>query len=153
MLLVRRAAAADLAAIVALLAEDQLGAGRDDPALPLDPCYAAAFSAITADPHQLLAIARLGETAVGTLHLTFIPGLAHRGAWRADVKAVRIAAAHRSQGLGRQLLAWAAEQSRTRGCDTLQLASSTSRIDAHRFYEQLGFTASHVGYKLALTPG
>ncbi len=99
-MLVRRAGAADLAAIGALLADDQLGAGRDDPALPLDPCYAAA---ITADPHQLLA--------------------------------------------------WAAEQSRTRGCDTLQLASSTSRIDAQRFYEQLAFTASHVGYKLALTPG
>lgn len=149
-MLVRRAAHADLAAIVALLADDPLGAGRDDPALPLDPGYAAAFAAIAADPHQFLAVATIGEETVGTLHLTFIPGLARRGAWRADIKAVRIASARRGQGLGRQLLDWAVEQSRTRGCAIVQLASGTDRTDAHRFYEQAGFIPSHVGYKLAL---
>ena len=149
--LVRRAAASDLAAIVALLADDPIGADRENPALPLDPCYTAAFAAIAADPHQLLAIATLGEEPVGTLHLTFIPGLARRGAWRADLKAVRIASAHRGQGLGGQLLAWAVEQSRARGCDLVQLASSATRKDAHRFYERAGFSPSHVGYKLALT--
>ncbi len=149
-MLVRRAARADLAAIVALLADDPLGAGRDSPALPLDPCYAAAFDAITADPHQLLAVATVGEETVGTLHLTFIPGLARRGAWRADIKAVRIASARRGQGLGRQLLDWAVEQSRTRGCATVQLASGTDRTDAHRFYERAGFAPTHVGYKRAL---
>ncbi len=149
-LLVRRARPGDLAAIVALLADDPLGAGCDDPALPLDPRYAAAFDAIAADPRQLLAAATLGEAVVGTLHLTFIPGLARRGAWRADLKAVRIASDRRGEGLGRQLLAWAVEQSRAQGCEILQLATSTSRTDAHRFYERAGFTASHVGYKLAL---
>ncbi len=149
-LLVRRATAADLAALVALLADDPLGAARDDPAPPLDPRYAAAFAAIDADPNQFLAAATLGDTLVGTLHLTFIPGLARRGAWRADLKAVRIASAHRGAGLGRQLLDWAVAQSRARGCDLVQLSTDRRRTDAHRFYERAGFTASHLGYKLPL---
>ncbi len=149
-MIIRPARASDLPALVALLVEDGLGAGRDDASLPLDPCYAVAFRAIDADPNQLLAVATDEEDVVGTLHLTFIPGLARRGTWRADIKAVRIAAARRGGGLGGELLAWAIGESQRRRCGLVQLATDRSRVDAHRFYERFGFTPSHVGYKLAL---
>ncbi len=146
----RRADARDLAAVVALLADDPLGREREDPCLPLDTRYLAAFAAINADPNQLLVVAVAKGRVAGTLHLTFIPGLARLGAWRGQVEAVRIASDHRSAGLGTRMLEWAVAECRRRDCCLVQLTTDKGRPDAHRFYEQLGFVPSHVGYKLAL---
>ena len=143
----RRATAQDLPAIVTLLADDELGRARE---LQGDPGYAAALAAIERDPNQLLAVAVLGEKVVGTLQLTFIPGIAHRGAWRGEVEAVRVAAARHGTGLGRQLLEWAIGECRARGCRMVQLTSNKRREDAHRFYAGLGFEATHEGFKLML---
>lgn len=147
---VRPARAADLAAIVALLADDALGRDREALGPPLDPAYAEAFAAITADPNQLLVVAEDDTGIVGTLQLSFIPGLSHKGAWRAEIEAVRIASARRGGGLGKRLIAWAIEAARARGCRLVQLTTDARRHDAHRFYESLGFVPSHRGYKLAL---
>lgn len=146
----RRATAADVPAIVALLADDVLGAAREKPG---DPAYDAAFAAIEADPNQFLAVVEEGGAVIGCLQLTFLPGLSHRGLWRGQVESVRIAASHRGGGLGRRMFDWAIERCRERGCGMVQLTTDKSRADARRFYESLGFTASHEGMKLVLTTG
>jgi GNAT superfamily N-acetyltransferase len=87
---------------------------------------------------------------VGTLQLTIIPGLSRRGATRSIIEAVRIHADERGSGLGTQLIEWAIDASRREGCHLVQLTSDKSRVDAHRFYERLGFEASHLGFKLQL---
>ncbi|NNE23144.1 MAG: GNAT family N-acetyltransferase [Rhizobiales bacterium] len=141
----------DLPAIIALLAADQLGQAREDASLPLAAAYLDAFAAIDADRNQLLAVAvGTDDTVIGTLQLSFIPGLARSGAWRGQIEAVRVAEAHRSSGLGQQMFEWAIEKSRARGCKLVQLTTDKTRPDAHRFYEKLGFIASHEGYKLKL---
>ena len=145
---VRRATREDVAAIVALIAADQIGATRDGG--DLAP-YERAFAAIDADPAQLLTVVTDADGAVaGTLQLTFIPGLARRGALRAQIEAVRVRADLRGRGLGGALLAWAIEQARARGCALVQLTSDKRRADAHRLYGRLGFSASHEGFKLRL---
>jgi GNAT superfamily N-acetyltransferase len=145
---IREAGRDDVEAIVHMLADDQLGTTRDDPG-DLVP-YLRAFDAIDADPNQLLVVVVSDGESVGTLQLTIIPGLARRGALRGQVEAVRIRADHRGSGLGAELLRWAIEESRRRGCALVQLTSDTSRTQAHRFYERLGFEPSHTGFKLKL---
>ncbi|MGA5560089.1 GNAT family N-acetyltransferase [Streptomyces platensis] len=145
---IRRATEADLPAIVAMLADDPLGATRESPD-DLTP-YRAAFATLVADPQQHLVVAvRAGQT-VGTLQLTVIPGLSRRGATRSIIEGVRIHRDERGSGLGTQLIEWAVAESRTLGCQMVQLTSDATRIDAHRFYERLGFEASHLGFKLPL---
>ncbi|MDP2764757.1 MAG: GNAT family N-acetyltransferase [Brevundimonas sp.] len=146
----RRAGASDLPAIIALLADDPLGREREDPGPPLNPAYEAAFAAIESDPNQLLAVVTEADRVVGTLQLTFIPGLARKGALRGQIEAVRIAADRRGAGLGRRAFDWAIETCRARGCCLVQLTTDRTRPEAHRFYDQLGFTASHLGYKKPL---
>ena len=146
----RRANAGDLAAIVALLADDPLGAQREDPSTPLNSAYTEAFRAIDADPNQLLAVITEDDRVVGTLQLSFIPGLSRKGAWRGQIEAVRVAADRRDAGLGRHAFDWAIEQCRARGCRLVQLTTDRVRPDAHQFYERLGFVASHLGFKKAL---
>ncbi|MDJ0388409.1 GNAT family N-acetyltransferase [Roseomonas sp. E05] len=148
----RPARRSDLPAIVALLAEDALGSQREVVSTPPDPRYLSAFEAIAADPNQMLAVADEGEEVTGTLQISFLPGLARKGAWRGQIEAVRVAASRRGSGLGQRMLAWAVAECRARGCGLVQLTSDKSRTDAHRFYERLGFLASHEGYKLALPP-
>ncbi|MEY9968652.1 GNAT superfamily N-acetyltransferase [Streptacidiphilus sp. MAP12-16] len=144
----RRATVDDLPAIVAMLAEDSLGAGRETPD-DLTP-YLAAFERVAADPNQHLIVADRDGTAVGTLQLTLIPGLSRTGATRTLIEAVRVSSAERGNGLGTLLIERAIEESRRLGADLVQLTSDASRVDAHRFYERLGFTGSHVGFKLNL---
>lgn len=146
---IHRAAQDDLPSIVGLLVDDELGSSRES-ATDLTP-YREAFAAIDADPAQLLVAVKAPEGVVaGTLQLTFIPGLARRGALRAQIEAVRVHAEHRSRGLGAALFGWAVEESRRRGCALVQLTTDKKRTDAHRFYDRLGFTASHEGYKMSL---
>ena len=146
----RNAELADLPALVAMLADDVLGAAREDASLPLDPGYAAAFAAIRANANLRLIVAVLDGRAVGTLQLVFVPGLARKGAWRGYIEGVRIAGDLRGQGLGDALVRWAVEQCRAQGCNSVQLTTDVSRADAHRFYERLGFKLTHKGYKLVL---
>jgi GNAT superfamily N-acetyltransferase len=145
---IRAAAADDVAAIVAMLADDPLGAQRESPD-DLAP-YLAALERLSADPNQRLAVAVRDGRVVGTLQLTIIPGLSRRGATRSIIEGVRIHADERGSGLGTQLIEWAIGASRDQGCQLVQLTSDRTRTDAHRFYERLGFTASHTGFKLSL---
>ena len=144
---IRRATAADVDSIVAMLADDPLGAQREKPG---DPAYLEAFAIIDADPHQFLAVAVSGDEVVGTLQLTFTPGLSRLGMTRATAEAVRVRSDQRGNGVGEQLIRWAIDEARARGCGLVQLTTDASRADARRFYERLGFTASHVGMKLPL---
>lgn len=146
---IRRAEQADVAAIVAMLADDPLGATRESPG---DPAYAAAFERIEGDPNQFLAVADFGGEVVGTLQLTFIPGLSRSGMTRAQIESVRVRADQRSRGLGQRLVEWAVAEAGRRGCGLVQLTTDATRTSAHAFYERLGFRASHVGMKLSLTP-
>jgi GNAT superfamily N-acetyltransferase len=147
----RRAREDDLRAIVALLAADQLGATRD--ALPSDgdlSPYQRAFGQIDADPAHLLIVGEAAGEVVATMQVSFLPGLARRGALRAQVEAVRVRADYQGTGLGGAIMTWVIDESRRRGCALIQLSSDKTRTRAHRFYERLGFTASHEGMKLAL---
>lgn len=144
----RRASGGDVAAIVALLADDDLGAARETPE-DLAP-YRRAFAAIEADLSELLVVAERGGQVVGTVQVSFLPGLSRAGALRAQLEGVRVARTARGAGVGQAMISWAVEVARTRGCSLVQLSSDASRAKAHRFYEDLGFTASHRGYKLAL---
>ncbi|WP_307855793.1 GNAT family N-acetyltransferase [Kibdelosporangium banguiense] len=144
---IRRAQAADVAEIVAMIANDQLAAKRESPG---DPRYLAAFAEIDADPNQLLAVLDDNGEVVGTLQLTFTPGLSRLGMKRATIEAVRVRDDQRGSGLGRRFIEWAIAEARARGCGLVQLTTDASRADAHRFYERLGFKASHVGMKLPL---
>jgi len=146
----RPAVRADLEAIVAMYAKDHLGQGRENPDLPLDQRYVAGFEAVDADPNQLLLVAEDAGAVVGTMQITFIAGIARLGVWRAQVEAVRMHENRRGSGLGQEMFEWAIAECRRRGCGLVQLTSDNSRPDAQRFYETLGFSASHVGYKLAL---
>jgi GNAT superfamily N-acetyltransferase len=145
---IRRATASDVAAIVAMIADDQLGATREslDDLTP----YLAAFEQIDADSNQLLMVADRNGDVIGTLQLTIIPGLSRRGSTRGLIEAVRVAAPARGSGLGTMLVQWAVEESRTRGCSLVQLTSDKSRTNAHRFYTNLGFANTHEGFKLKL---
>lgn len=149
-LVIRRARRDDLRAIVRLLADDRLGATREADVDPLPAGYAAAFEAIDRDPNHLLAVAEAGDRVVGVLQLTFLPYLTYQGSWRALIEGVRVASDQRSSGIGRQLVEWAIDRARTQGCRIVQLTSDKSRVDAIRFYERLGFVASHQGLKLRL---
>ncbi|MGA5321960.1 GNAT family N-acetyltransferase [Streptomyces seoulensis] len=145
---IRPATPDDIPAIVALLADDPLGAQRESPD-DLTP-YLAAFERLDTDPNQHLVVAVRAGQVIGTLQLTIIPGLSRQGATRSLIEAVRIHADERGSGLGSELIQWAVDTSRRLGCQLVQLTSDKKRTDAHRFYERLGFTASHEGFKLSL---
>ena len=147
-LVIRDAVRDDVPALVAMLADDPLGAAREDPGDPRT--YDAAYDRVVADPGQHLVVAERDGTVVGTLQLSIIPGLSRRGATRSVIEGVRVARTERGSGLGTELVTWAVEESRRLGCTLVQLTSDASRTDARRFYERLGFVASHVGFKLQL---
>src|SRR5260221_657538 len=127
-----------------------IGRGRENPGPQLDACYRDAFASIERDPNQLLVVAERDGQVIGVLQLSFIPGLTRRGMWRGQIEGVRVATGERAGGIGRALLEWAIEECRRRGCGLVQLTSDKRRSAAHRFYEALGFEATHQGYKLSL---
>ena len=149
-LVIRRAVRDDLPAIVHLLADDRLGATREADVMPLPASYVTAFEAIDRDPNHLLAVADAGGRVIGVLQLTFLPYLTYQGSWRALIEGVRVASDQRSSGIGRQLIEWAIARARQHKCRIVQLTSDKSRTDAIRFYERLGFVASHEGLKRRL---
>ena len=150
LLSIRDATEADLPFIVELIDTDTISAVRDparesDAAVQLAGCLA-----IGADPNHRLLVAEREGVAVGSFQLSFIPGVSRRGTWRGQIEAVRVAPEFQGQGFGGQMMAWAIAECRDRGCGLVQLTSDRQRNDAHRFYEKLGFTASHTGFKLKL---
>ena len=148
-LTVRRAQRVDLPRLLELLADDELGKNREGVGSD-DPAYIRAFDAIDRDPNQSLLLAELDGRVVGMLQVTFIPGLSRRGAWRANIEALRVDSSVRRRGIGGWLLTRALDNARKRGCRLAQLTSDRRRSEAHRFYDRLGFTDSHIGYKLLL---
>ncbi|MDJ0466171.1 GNAT family N-acetyltransferase [Streptomyces sp. H27-C3] len=153
---IRAAAPEDIPAIVAMLADDALGARRESPD-DLTP-YIAAYERLAADPNQHVVVAvRVStdtttgvEKVVGTLQLTIVPGLSRRGSTRSIIESVRIHADERGSGLGTRLIEWAINESRRQNCQLVQLTTDATRTDAHRFYERLGFEPSHVGFKMSI---
>ena len=149
----RDAERADVPAIVALLADDVLGAGREAPAAgagAVDDAYWAAFAMVAGDPRNRVIVAEQDGQVAGTLQLTLIPGLSRRGMLRGQIEGVRVASGGRGRGLGRLMIEWAIGQARQAGCGLVQLTSDKQRPGAIRFYESLGFTATHEGLKLSL---
>lgn len=151
--ILRDARREDVPAIVRMLADDALGAARESLGEPLPQAYLDAFEAMRANPDNRLLVAEQEGAIVATMQLVFIPGLSHRGTTRAVIEAVRVEAARRGQGLGREIVRQALAIARERGARMVELTSHKSRVDAHRFYEKLGFAKSHVGMKLTLDAG
>ena len=147
----RDATADDLGFIIRLIVDDNVVATDDRPDEPHNPRYLAALAAIDADPNQRVVIAERDGASVGTMQLTFIPGINRLGEFRCLIEAVHIAPTHRNLGLGSEMIRWAIEEAREKGCGIVQLTSNKKRLDAHRFYERLGFSKSHEGFKLSLS--
>lgn len=143
----RKATAHDVQTIVDLIRDDDPGKFRE---VAADDRHHHAFETIAGDENQLLAVAELDGRVVGCFQLTFIPGLSRHGAWRGQIEAVRVAREVRGKGIGQQMMNWAIARCRERNCALVQLTSDRTRLQAHRFYEGLGFTASHAGFKLRL---
>lgn len=146
----RRAAQADLPAIVHMLADDELGSRRERLEDPLPEAYLRAFDEIDADKNHELIVAELNGAVVGTLHLTFLPSISFQGGLRSQVESVRVDSRHRGRGIGARMMEYAIARARERGAHVMQLTSHETRKDAHRFYERLGFKKAHVGMKLNL---
>ena len=149
----RTATADDLDAIVAMLADDPLGSQREQYAQPLPAAYHQAFAAIDADSNNALVVACLDNEVIGVLQVTVIPYLTYCGGWRALIEGVRIHREHRSRGLGQDMMTWAIDYAKSKGCHMVQLTTDKLRPQAKAFYEALGFTASHEGMKLHLRNG
>jgi GNAT superfamily N-acetyltransferase len=145
---IRTASRDDLPAIVELLRRDSMTGAAGEPGVSV--AQIEAFETISAHPDNEVIVATLGGEVIATLQLTFIPGLTFQGAWRAQVEGVRVRHDLRGRGIGAELMEWAIRRARARACRMVQLTSNNRRVDARRFYERLGFTASHTGMKLYL---
>lgn len=148
---IRAAKRSDLERIIELLADDTLGSLRETVSDPVVEAYELAFDEILTQPGNFVLVAERDATVVGCLQLTIVPGLSRRGAKRAFIEGVRVSSAHRSSGVGQLLVESAVERARAASCSLVQLTTDATRKDAHRFYERLGFSATHVGFKLDLS--
>ncbi len=140
----------DISTLVELLADDELGQQREDTSSPLNPAYLSAFEQIDADPNNELIVVQEHNLIVGMLQLTFISYLTHTGSRRCLIEGVRIHKNYRSKGLGTELLKWAIDRAENKNCNLVQLTSDKQRPEAIKFYETLGFRATHEGFKLKL---
>jgi len=147
----RLASQSDLVEIVRMLADDRLGANREHFSVPLLAGYVDAFESIAQDPNNEVLVAQdANATLLGFLQITYIPNLTYQGRWRALIEGVRVASDKRAGGIGKALITQAIERARARNCYLVQLTSDKTRTGALRFYESLGFKASHEGFKLVL---
>jgi len=140
----------DVGAIVAMLADDRLGAARETPS-NLEP-YLAAYDDLVSSGLQQIVVAERDGEVVGTAQLTYMAGLSHQGMRRCEIEAVRVRADHRGGGVGGALIRRCIALALEHGAGMVQLTSNATRTDARRFYERLGFTASHIGFKLTIEP-
>lgn len=150
---VRKATISDLAAVISLISDDQLGSAREEIKHPLPLFYRQAFERVKKVTGNDIYVAILDTKIIGCMQLTFISGLSRKGMTRLQIESVRVAKDVRSKGIGRQMMKYAIELAKTSGCGLVQLTTDTTRKDAHRFYERLGFQSSHVGMKLDLLRG
>lgn len=146
----RNAETTDLSEIVKMLADDVLGQERERYENPLPESYIDAFQSIDSDQNNELIVACLDGRIVGVQQITFTPYLTHQGGWRATIEGVRTVASERGKGIGSQLIQYAIERAKARECPIIQLTTDKKREDSLRFYERLGFTATHEGLKLKL---
>ena len=146
----RAARPQDLPYLIGLVVEDSVVATNDDPADALHADYSAALAAIDASPTEELFVVELDGRPVGCFQLSYMPGLMRRGMWRGQIELVHVEGRRQGQGLGTEMMRWAVERCRERGCGMVQLTSNKKRLAAHRFYERLGFAKSHEGFKLYL---
>jgi len=153
----RAANSEDLLIIIKMLADDQLGGTREDSSIPINPMYLEAFEVIDNDPNnELIVLESLdiksenntAAAVIGILQLTYIPYLTYKGSWRCLIEGVRVHEDYRGQGLGTKLFEWAIQRAKEKNCNIVQLTSNKERSEAIRFYESLGFKASHEGFKL-----
>jgi ribosomal protein S18 acetylase RimI-like enzyme len=145
---IRRARRDDVGAIVAMLADDPLGSGRERLENLLPPSYFRAFEQVDGDTNIQLMVAEEGGVVVGCLQLCILPGISSQGASRGLIEDVRVASHCRSRGIGEQLVRWAVAEARAKGCKLVELLTHHTRVDAQRFYARLGFQPSHVGMTL-----
>ena len=143
----RAATPADLPYLIHLVVEDSVISTNDDPADAMHPDYTAALAAIDASPNEELFVVELDGKPVGCFQLSYMPGVMRRGMWRGQIEMVHVEDSHQGQGLGTEMMRWAIERCRDRGCGMVQLTSNKKRLDAHRFYVRLGFHQSHEGFK------
>lgn len=146
----REATEADLPFLDALIAADEVAAARDPVQPDNDAQQLAAMRAIAADPNHELWIVELDGAPVASFHLSYLPGVSRKGAWRGQIESVRVMPGLRGKGVGEAMMRWAIARCEERGCGVVQLTSDMTREAAHRFYERLGFVASHAGFKLKL---
>ena len=146
----QHAKSSDVSTIVALLADDPLGSKRERFESPLPARYYDAFASINEDPNNELIVATLDERVLAVLQLTFIPSLTYQGGWRSQIEGVPVASEFRSKGIGRDIFQWPINRARERNCHMVQLTTDKGRPDSLRFYESLGFKATHEGLKLHL---
>jgi len=146
----RAATPADLPFIIGLIVEDSVVSTDDDPADAAHPDYVNALAEITNDPNQEMIIVEQGGAPVGCFQLSYLPGLMRRGMKRGQIEVVHVADTHRNRGIGGEMMRWAVDRCRQNNCSMVQLTSNKKRLDAHRFYERLGFLKSHEGFKLYL---
>lgn len=149
-IVIRRAVAKDVPTIVRLFADDILGSRRETVEDVIPQSYYDAFEAISQDANQQLIVASMQGIIIGTLQLTILANMSFQGAKRAIVEGVHVAQQHRSQGIGQVMMEWAVEEAKKKNCRFVQLTSNKQRKAAHRFYERLGFVASHEGFKMEL---
>ena len=146
----REASLDDLPTIVSMLADDFLGGSREQYIDPLPQTYAEAFREIESDPNNELLVAEIDDHVIGAFQLTYTPSLSYQGGKRCTVESVRVDSSLRGQGIGRDMMLWAIERAKEKGCVSMQLTTHSDRKDAHRFYEKLGFKGTHLGMKLKL---
>lgn len=147
---IRDATESEISTIIELSMAGAIEANRFPDFDANEPGYVAAFRAIAADAnHRLVVVEDQGEL-IGTMQISFIPGLPGGGAWRGQLENVHIRADYRGRGIGAMLTDWAVDRCREKGCKMVQLTSNKKRKDAHRFYARLGFEATHEGFKMKL---
>jgi len=147
---IRKASVSDIAAVINLIADDQLGATREQVGGPVSLVYRTAFERIERQNGNDIYVAEIDGEIIGCMQLTFITGLSRKGLTRCQIEAVRVSKTLRSQGIGKKMMVYAIDLAKTSGCGLVQLTTDNTREDAHRFYKKLGFVGSHVGMKLDL---
>lgn len=145
----REAQREDVGRIIEMLVDDELARSREDLSAGLEP-YRKAFDVIAADPDNFLYVWEEDGKVVGSLQLTFIPGLAYQGAWLAQVESVRVDGSLRGQRIGEKMMQAVMKVAHERGCRTMQLKTDKRRVAAHRFYQRLGFALSHEAMTIKL---
>ena len=137
----------DISTIVSLYRDGLSARHRDAPPTPVPDGYYRAFEAIEADPRNRLIVAELDGNVVGTIQVTLLIDMSPRARDHMLIENVVVDASMRGQRIGERMMRWAMEEASRLGCDRLQLTSNAVNTDAHRFYERLGFVASHRGFR------